>query len=175
MPKFIKFITILTIIFSFSIQNTLADIPYFIDFKKVLNESTAGKNAQTFLKNKLEKESKKFKETESNLRKEEQDLINKKKIISNEEFQKKVTQLREKVAKLQKDKNKSFNDIGKLRTSAKTQLLKALNPILKTYMEKNNIRLILDKSSILLGDTKLDITTQVIEILNKELKSLNLK
>ena len=42
-------------------------------------------------------------------------------------------------------------------------------------MEKNNIRIVLDKQSILLGDIKLDITSRIIEILNKELKSLNLK
>ena len=42
-------------------------------------------------------------------------------------------------------------------------------------MEKNKIRLVLDKKSILLGDTNLEITTQIIDILNKKVKSLNLK
>ena len=35
--------------------------PHFIDFKKVLNQSVAGKKAQDFLKNKLESDIKKFK------------------------------------------------------------------------------------------------------------------
>ena len=42
-------------------------------------------------------------------------------------------------------------------------------------MEDNKIRIVLDKKSILLGDTNLEITSQVITILNKEVKSLNLK
>ena len=35
-------------------MNSKADTPYFLDFKYILNESEAGKKAQTFLKNKLE-------------------------------------------------------------------------------------------------------------------------
>ena len=33
---------------------SLAEVPYFLDFKMILNESTAGKKAQTSLKKKLE-------------------------------------------------------------------------------------------------------------------------
>ncbi len=41
-------------------------------------------------------------------------------------------------------------------------------------MEDNKIRVVLDKKAILLADNNLDITQKIIEILNKELKSLNL-
>jgi Skp family chaperone for outer membrane proteins len=39
-------------------------------------------------------------------------------------------------------------------------------------MEDNNIGLVLDKKSVILGDVKLEITDQIIAILNKELPSL---
>ena len=41
-------------------------------------------------------------------------------------------------------------------------------------MEDNKIRLVLDKKSVLLGDTKLEITNQIIESLNKEIKTIKL-
>ena len=41
-------------------------------------------------------------------------------------------------------------------------------------MMEKNIKLILDKKSVLLGDEKLDITKDILEILNKKLKSINL-
>ena len=85
-----------------------------------------------------------------------------------------MKELRKKVSDLQSDKRKSINDIAKSRSQAKKQLLKALNPIIKKYMEDNKIRLVLDKKSILLGDQNLEITKQIIEILNKEVKSLKL-
>ena len=41
-------------------------------------------------------------------------------------------------------------------------------------MEDNNIRLILDKKSVVMGDTNLEITNQIIAILNKEVSSLKI-
>ena len=167
----------LTVVFflSINLKNLYADTPHFIDFTKVLNESSAGAEAQNFLKSKLNKSVKKFQKLETDLKKEEKDIINKKKLVTNEEYQKQVQALRTKASKLQKDKQKEFNDIAKLRNTAKEKLLKALNPLIKSYMEENKIRLVLDKKSILLGDTNLEITSKIIEILNKDLKSLNLK
>ena len=65
--------------------------------------------------------------------------------------------------------------MGKLRAKAKQELLQKLNPIIKKYMSDNKIRIVLDREAVLLGDSSLDITSKIIEILNKELKSLNLK
>ena len=41
-------------------------------------------------------------------------------------------------------------------------------------MQKNNIRIVLDKKHILLGDEELNITKDVMNMLNKELKTINL-
>ena len=56
---FYLFLTII-ILFSFNLKNLQAETPHFIDFTKVLNESTAGAEAQNILKNKLDKSVKKF-------------------------------------------------------------------------------------------------------------------
>ena len=173
--KYIK-ITLTIILINLSFSNfTYADIPHFIDFSKVLNQSEAGKKSQTFLKKKYENDLKKFSTQEKSLRDEETKLISQKKMITSEEYQKKIKSLRTKVADYQKRKKKSLQNIAKLRASAKQQLLSALNPVIKKYMEENKIRLVLDKKSILLGDTNLEITSQIITALNKEIKSLNLK
>lgn len=149
--------------------------PHFIDFKRVLNQSVAGKKAQDFLKNKLESDIKKFKKQEENIRKDEKDLIAKKKLITQEEYKKKVGNLRKKVSELQKNRQASLSNVGKLRAKAKQELLQKLNPIIKKYMSDNKIRIVLDREAVLLGDSSLDITSKIIDLLNKELKSLNLK
>ena len=41
-------------------------------------------------------------------------------------------------------------------------------------MQKNNVRVVLDKKSLLLADENLDITEEIIKILNKKLKSIKL-
>ena len=40
---------------------------------------------------------------------------------------------------------------------------------------KKKIKLVLDKKSILLGDDKLDITNDIMKLLNNNLKTINLK
>ena len=40
-------------------------------------------------------------------------------------------------------------------------------------MEENKIRIIINKNSVVLGDTTLEITDQIIVILNKKLPSIN--
>ena len=168
-----KFILYFLFLFSFN-QLLLADNIYFINFDKVLNQSKAGADAQQKLKNKFNSENKKFSIEDENLKKQENELISQKKALSNEDYQKKVDELRKKVAKLQTDKQNSLNGIAKSRAQARQELLKNLNPILKSYMEENNIRLIVDKQSVILGDTTLEITDKIIEILNQKLSTLKI-
>lgn len=152
-----------------------SDNTFFIDFSRVLNQSNAGANAQNTLKKKFESENLKFKKKDDEIKKTEADIISQKKVLSSEEYKKKVDELRNQVLTLQKEKQDALNSIAKSRAKAKEELLKSVNPILKKYMEEKNIRLVIDKQNIVLGDMKLEITDDIIKILNQELKSINIK
>ena len=81
---------LITIIFLFSSSSLLfAENPHYLDFKFILNQSEAGKKAQTFLKNKLDKGIKSLKTKESKLQEEEKKIIQQKKVITPEEYKKK--------------------------------------------------------------------------------------
>tara|TARA_B110000967_G_C18868201_1_gene553923 strand:+ start:1414 stop:1929 length:516 start_codon:yes stop_codon:yes gene_type:complete len=170
--KNIKKLIFVTIFLTYSLHS-FADSTYFIDFTRVLNNSKSGSEAQKKLKDKFASESKKFKKLEQEIRKDESVIISQKKTLSAEDYKKKVEPLRKRVSDLQKNKKTSFSNIAKSRNEAKQALLKAVNPILKKYMEDNKIRLIVDKQSVILGDQGLEITDQIIAILNKESPSLN--
>ena len=139
-----------------------------------MNESDAGKKAQTYLKNKLQNGVKKLKETEKTIQGEEKETIQQKKLISAEEYKKKVTTLRNKVATLQRERNKLLDDVAKQRTKARNEILRNLNPIIKEFMQEKKIRMVLDKKSLLLADENLDITQDIIKLLNKKIKSIKL-
>ena len=173
MKYFNKFLFFLVLFFSFQ-THSISDIPYFIDFKYILNESKAGKEAQVFLKNKLNNGIKNLKSQEKKIQEEEKKIIQQKKLITQEEYKKKVTNLRAKVASLKKERNSLLNDVSKKRAKAKNELLKNLNPIIQVYMDEKKIRMVVDKKSILLADTKLDITQDIIKILDTKLKSIKL-
>ena len=168
-----KIIAILLIFFAFHLP-LLAETPHFLDFKLILNQSDAGKKAQIFLKNKLEKGIKNLKTKEKEIQEEEKKIIQQKKIISAEEYKKKVTDLRANVSSLQKERNTLLDSVAKQRSKARKELLKNLNPVVKSYMENKKIRVVLDKKSILLADENLNITNDIMDLLNKKLKSINL-
>ena len=172
--EFYKKIAVIWIIF-FTFQiNVSADSPSYLDFKYILNQSEAGKKAQSFLKNKLENGLKSLKKKEKAIQEEERKIIQQKKVISAEEYKKKVTQLRNKVDSLQKERNTLLANVSKQRSKARTELLKNLNPIIQEYMKQKNIRIVLNKKSILLADENLDITQEIVKIFNKKLKSIKL-
>ena len=170
MKKFI-FTTLFVLLYSI---NSYADNTYFIDFTKVLNNSKPGAEAQNKIKGRFSSESKKFLELEKSIRKEESEIISQKKTLPAEDYKKKVQALRKKVAETQKNKKISFNNLSKLRSDARKALLKELEPIIRKYMEENKIKMVINKQSVILGDTNLEITKQIIEIVNKEVSSIKL-
>jgi Skp family chaperone for outer membrane proteins len=171
-----KKIYLLIIILIPIISNNLkAEVPYIVDFKYILNESEAGKKAQNFLKTKLKKGLDNLKSKEKKIQDEEKKLIEQKKLITPEEYKKKVTELRQKVSSLQKERNVLLESVANSRSKARAELLKNLNPILKDYMKEKKIRMVLDRKSILLADENLEITDDIVKILNQKLKSINLK
>ena len=171
--KFQK-LTIVLFVSLFLNNLLIAEVPHFLDFKHILNSSDAGKEAQNYLKNKLETGLKNISIKEKKILDEEKQINNQKKLITPEEYKKKVSDLRKKVLSVQNERKSLLDSVGEKRLKAKTTLLKNLNPIIKEYMNENKIRMVVDKKSLLLADEKLDITKDIMNLLNKKLKSINL-
>ncbi len=173
MKSFKNFILIIFLFFNFN-QISYSEVPFFLDFKYILNNSDAGKKAQDQLKKKLESGIKNINSKQKKLQEEEKKIIQQKKIISPEDYKKKVTELREKVKNLAKERDTLLSSVASQRSNARKELLKNLNPIIADYMKEKKIRMIVDKKSILLADEKLDVTKDIIKILNSKLKSIKL-
>lgn len=169
-----KKILVIILIYLFNFSYSLAETPHYLDFKLILNESTAGKKAQTALKNKLDTGFKNLKEKEKKILEEEKKIVQQKKVISNDEYKKKISELRIKVSSLQKERNDLLQTVAKQRANAREALLKNLNPIVKNYMQEKGIRMVIDKKNVLLADENLDITKNIIGLLNKNLKTIQL-
>ena len=146
-----------------------------LDMKFVLNNSKAGKGAQDFLKKSFADNQKKFTNLEKELKKEETDLLEKKNILSKDEYTKKSNDLRKKVIDFRSNRKMAIDKITSLRAESRQTLLKKIWPILDAYIKENNISLVMDKKNMLGGRPDIDITEVIIEKLNKELPSLNLK
>ena len=146
-----------------------------LDLKYVLNNSKAGKGAQDFLKKSFKDSTQKYSDMEIALKKEEQDLLTKKTVLSKEEYVKKSDALRKKVIDYQSQRRASVDKIATLRIESRQKLIDAIDPILDIYIKENNISLVIDKKSTLGGNQETDITKIITEKLDKILPSLNLK
>ena len=173
MSKLLKIIFTIVTIF-FIAANLSAQTPHYIDFQKILNESIAGKKAQNELKNRLSQTIKKLDKTQKDLQNQEKQIIQQKKLISAEEYKKKVDELRKKVTELQKNRSNALGKINKQRAKAKNELLRNLEPIIQKYMQEKQIRMVLNKKDLIQADNKLDITKDIMVLLNEKIKSVKL-
>ena len=147
----------------------------YIDISYLLNNSSAGKSISSQIKKINDSNVKKLKIEEDKIKKEESDLISKKNVLSKSEYEKKLINFREKVKKYKITRNNLINDVNKKRINAEAGLIKELSPILAEYLEKNNISLVIQKKNIIIGKSELDITKDIITILDKKIKKITIK
>ena len=146
-----------------------------LDMKYVINKTKAGKGAQDFLKKSFNNNAKKYSDMEKALKKEESDLLEKKNILSKVEYTKKSDALRKNVIDYQSQRRASLDKIATQRAESKETLLQKIEPIVDAYIKENNISIVMDKKNMIGGLTEYDITQVIVEKLDKELPSLNLK
>ena len=146
----------------------------YLDLEKIMQQSTAGKSIIAQLKKKRESSISKFKKKEQEISNKEKKLISQKNVLSKEEFESKIIELRKDISNYQKDRNKTLNEITKSRVKASTKLINKLSPILEEYSKKNSIRIIIQKKNIVMGKKEDDITNDILELVNQNVKNIKL-
>ncbi len=146
----------------------------YLDVEKIMQESIAGKSIISQLKKKREALISSFKKREKNIIEKEKKLISQKNVLSKDEFEKKLKDLRNDVSNFQKDRNKTQIDINQSRLKASAKLIQSLNPILEDYSKKESIKIIIQKKHIVIGKKEDDITKDILEIVNKKVKTIKI-
>ena len=147
----------------------------FINMDKVISTSNSGSSILkqlNDLNNKnlqfLKKEEKKFKEKETK-------LISQKNIISDVDFQNQIKKLKSEIKNYNQNRNKMLKDFNKLKVDNTNNLLKLINPILVKFSNDEEISIILQKKDLVIAKTELDITDDVIKIVNSKIKEFIIK
>jgi len=147
----------------------------FIDMDKIISTSKPGSSIFNQLKdinNKnldfLKKEEKRFKEKEKK-------LLAQKNITSDNDFKKKVDELKSEINIYNQNRKKIVAKFNKLKVENTNKFLKLINPILTKFSNENEISIILQKKNLIMGKTELDITDEIIKIINNEIKDFEIK
>ena len=146
----------------------------FIDMDRLISTSKSGSSILkqlSDLNNKnlifLKNEEKKFKEKEKK-------LISQRNIISKTDFENKVDELKSEIKDYNQNRNKMLADFNKLKIDNTNNLLKLINPILVKFSNNKEIAIILQKKDLVVAKTQLDITDEVIKIVNSEVKEFKI-
>ena len=159
------------LLFFFYSNNIYANNIVYLDIQYIIDNSEIG----IFYKNKvklLQDQNKlNLKKDEDVISNKEIEINNQKNILSKDEIKKKVSNLNELIKKYQIKRNKYNANIIELKKKYTSEIINLLNPLLTKYVDKNNIKLVVDKKNILVGVKSLDVTKNILKILNDETKN----
>ena len=172
-----KIVIVLTVIINFFIvDNIQAEIKIsYLDLDKVVSTSLAGKSINDQFITLQKNNQKKFKTIEDKLFEKEKSTISKKNVLEKSEYEKKVLSFQQEVQEHNVKKSNLIKELNTKRLEATTRLLDNLNPILSDYSNEQSISLVIQKKNIIIGKTELDITEEILKLLNKKVKKINIK
>ena len=170
MFKNIKFV-LLTLCFLFVNSYLLAESKLsFIDVNYIYNNSNAGKKINNQIKEKTKKINDELSNYQKKIEEEKIKLNNQKNILSKDEFVKQARELEKKVKEFNVKLSKNKNELKIHVNKAKNEFYLKLTKIVQDYAVSNSIEMILKKEDILMGKKNLDITKDIMNLFNKEVK-----
>ena len=142
----------------------------FLNLDAVLNNSLIGKNIVERLSDLNNSNSNNFKIIREKIRKKEEDLIAKKNILSKEEFNSELSKLKKEIDNFNKEKNIKINEYEKLKKKELDNFIKRITPLIENYTVANSISLVVNQKNIFIGSKKYDITGDIIDLIDNNLK-----
>ncbi len=141
---------------------------------RIMQISKAGKEALSKINDQKKKDVNKFQKIEKDLKAKEDELITKKNVISNEEFNKKLESLSKEINNYRTLRQEAIDLSTKSRLNASADFAEKVKPILADYAAENNIDMIIQKKNIIMGKTDLDITDEILKIVDKKINKLKI-
>ena len=150
-----------------------ADKIAFVDIDFIINSSELGKKLNKNLNEIIKKEDDRLKKKEKDLKSKEDKILNQKNVLSEDELNKRLAEFRKEISNFRKERISINNKFRDQKLKETNSLVSSLNNILANYAEKNSISLIIQKKNIVIGKSELDITKDVLDIFNSEVKSIS--
>lgn len=167
--KYIRFFFAL-LLFLNSSQLIASETVTFLDLDAVLNNTQKGKSIVNKLNDLKNLNSSNFKNKSQEIKKKEQELINKKNILSEEEFEKSIISLKKEIEVFNQDNNSNMLKYENLKKKELDKFINEITPLIENYIIENSISLVINQKNIFIGNNKYDITDNIINIVDKNLK-----
>ena len=168
------------IIFFFLINLVISNYSYsqnivFADLDKIIKNSDAGKKIITHFLNENKILLNEFESIKNEIKKKEQALISQKNLLAEDEYLKKIDNLKIEVNNFNSMSNKKLKELNDLKILVSNSFKKEINKVLKEFSEKNKIDLIISSNQILIGKSNIDVTNDLLIIVNKKITKFEIK
>ncbi len=162
--------------FLFFSQNIYAENKIlYLDVNYLINNSDVGKYVTIELNKINKKNIEEFKLIEESLKDKEKNILNQKNILKKDEYDLKIDDLKSEYKSYKELTNNKSNELKNLQNNAGEKILKIINNILSEYAIKHEVSLIIDKKDVVIGKSNLDVTNDIMSILNNKIKKVEIK
>lgn len=143
-----------------------------IDYKRVLNTSSAGKDIHRQIESYRKSLQARIKVDEDKLRATEDELRSQRATLSPEEFQKRRRDFENKVIALKRRAQDWMRALQDTYQQAMAELHKPLLPLVREITQRRGYNIVVDNSQVLMVAKGLDLTDEVIARLNKKIPKM---
>jgi Skp family chaperone for outer membrane proteins len=142
----------------------------YLNLDEIIQKSLPGKLILQELQDQNKMILEKFKSKRNNLINQEKDIIKKKNILSKEEFEAKASELNKKMKNFNKEREQTFLKFEEEKKKKLNNFLLNITPLIETFVKENSINIVLNEKNLFIASKNFDITNQIIEIVNKNIK-----
>ena len=172
--KYIKIFLVIFFINTYALSNEEIKIPVkYIDLNMIVNNSIVGKKIKKMITDESNKLKNKHKKEEDQLRKKKNEILAKKNILNEKDFENEVNQHQENVEKYHSNKNEDLEKLNKKSLDLSRNLMVKIDKIVIDYARENSIDLLLKKDALIVSNSQLDISNDILKEVDKKIKKID--
>ena len=144
----------------------------YIDVNFIINNSIVGKKIKEKIINERKKLDKKHKNTEDKLKNKKNEILSKKDILKEEDFKKEADKHQKNVELYKVNRKNDIEKMNKKNLELSKNFMVKIDKIIIDYSRENSIDLLLKRDALIVSNSKLDITKQILEEVDKKIKKI---
>ena len=161
-----KFFNLLILLIFLPIINFSEAKIGYVDVNYILQNSNEGKKIIYELNIEKKKNDDLIKSKKKDLETQQNNINQIKNITEQDELQKKILELKMNIDKFNKFKEDQVMSYEKIKKDKLDSFFISLNEILISYIEINEIKIIIDNKNIVIADKSLDFTNEILTLVN---------
>lgn len=143
-----------------------------LNIQEIMRDSLAAKSIRQKLEDKQKSFQAEMSAKEQDLQEKERNLAKQRSVLAPEEFEKKVKEFRDQATQAQRDVQNKRAQLDKAFADALADIQKSVVGIVEDMSKEHQFTAVIPTSQLLYANPELDITSEVLQKLNKELPSV---